>query len=206
MNTIIRFLFIFTCISFISSCASVHSTNFYTLNKPLSTLANSEETTQSLKNASMIQVSVNVPDGLKRPQIVINHKDGSRILVLEHDRWLSAFDEELKDALTSGIHASQKDQSLLANNRYLISVNLLQMDTFIADKVTADFHWKITRQDNASQATNPYILNCQFTANQPIKNSVQGAVEGIKAIVQDVINLISQQIQTMDSTPVKDCS
>ncbi|MGJ8619806.1 MAG: PqiC family protein [Methylophilaceae bacterium] len=206
MNTIIRLLVIFACICVVWSCASVHSTNFYTLSRSLPQLPNNEQNTVAIENAPSLRVSVNVPDGLKRPQIVLNNKDGSRISVLEHDRWLSAFDEELKDALTSGIHNNANTQSLSSNNHYQISVKLLQMDTMLADTVTANFHWKITRNDNVSRTTKPSIPTCEFSASKPISNTVASAVKGMQAIVQDLAQTLSEQIVKMESGPVNTCS
>lgn len=204
MQTIIRFALILNCLGLITSCASVHPTNFYTLSKPLPTTEHNDETTPFAINAKMVEVSVDVPDVLKRPQIVINHKDDSRLLVLEHNRWSSSFEEELKDALTSGINASLKNEDLLANNQYRIAVTLLQMGTYIDDKVTAEFYWQITLK-NTAKAEISNMLNCQYSASKTIDNRIESAVKAIQAIAQDLTNIISQQIKRMESGRVREC-
>ncbi len=205
MKSMMRYLLLFTCICIVTSCATVHPTNFYTLTKPLPASLKNEQIS-TVKHANMINISVDVPDGLKRPQIVINNKNDSSLLLLEHHRWLSAFDDELSDALHSGIHGSTNIQALTSNNRYQISVQLLQMDTILADKVATHFHWKIRRHNSDDKLTSANELVCEFNANKPIGNSVDSAVEAMQAIVQDLIQIISQQIIKMESAQTDKCN
>ena len=204
MKSMMRDLLVFTCICFVTSCATVHTTNFYTLTKPLPASVKDEQIS-TVKHANMINISVDVPDGLKRPQIVINNKNDSSIQLLEHNRWLSAFDDELSDALHSGIHGNTYIQALTSNNRYKISVQLLQMDTILADKVATHFHWKIRRHNSDDKLTSANELVCEFNA-KPIGNSVDSAVEAMQAIVQDLIQIISQQIIKVETAQTDKCN
>lgn len=205
MKSMMRYLLLFTCICFVTSCATVHPTNFYTLSKPLPTPVQNEQISK-VKHANIFNISVNVPDGLKRPQIVINNKNDSSLLLLEHHRWLSAFDEELTDALNSGIHGNTNIQALTSNNRYQISVQLLQMDTVLSDRVATHFHWKISRHNSDDKLTSANELVCEFSAKKLIDNSVDSAVEAMQAIVQDLIQIISQQIIKMESAQTDKCN
>lgn len=205
MKLIIRYLLLFTCICFVTSCATVHPTNFYTLTKPLPVPVQKEQVS-TVKHANMVNISVNVPDGLKRPQIVINYKNDSRLILLEHHRWLSAFDEELSDALNSGIHGNTNIQGLTTTNRYQISVQLLQMDTVLADTVATNFHWKIKRHSSLDKEPSSNVLVCEFNASKPIDNSVDSAVNAMQAIVQDLVQIISQQIIKMELGQTDKCN
>ncbi len=205
MNTLIRYVLLAAYIGFVTSCASVQTTNFYTLSKPLDTPVNNKPTS-ILEHAHSIMILVNVPDGLKRPQIVINKKNNAQLIVLEQHRWLSSFDEELSDALTSGIYSDAHIQGLATTDRYQIAVNLLQMDTILTDKVAAKFHWKITRHISSDKTVDPQLLSCEFGAYKPINNTVESAVTGMQDIVQDLIQIIAQQVTKMESESVNSCS
>lgn len=173
--------------------------------KPFPTPEDNEQIS-IVKHANMVNISVDVPDGLKRPQIVINNKNDSSLLLLEHHRWLSAFDEELSDALNSGIHLNTNIQGLSTNARYQISLQLLQMDTVLADSVATRFHWKIRRHSNSENKTSANVLVCEFSVSKPIANSVESAVEAMQAIVQDLIQIISQQIIWIESGQTNRCN
>ncbi len=205
MNTLIRFVLLAAYISFVTSCASLQTTNFYTLSKPLVTSVN-KKPTPTLEHTHSIKILVKIPDGLKRPQIVINKKNNAQLVVLEQHRWLSSFDEELSDALTSGIYNNANIQGLATTNRYQIAVNLLQMDTILTDKVAAKFHWKITRNISSDKTVDPQLLSCEFSAYKPINNTVESAVTGMQDIVQDLIQIIAQQVTKMESESVNSCS
>lgn len=205
MKSMMRYLLLFTCICFVTSCATVHTTNFYTLTKPLPEAARNEQI-PTANHANMINISVDVPDGLKRPQIVINNKNDLSLLLLEHHRWLSTFDEELSDALNSSIHGNTNIQTLTSNNRYQISLQLLQMDTVLSDTVAMHFHWKIRLHNSDDKLNNANELVCEFNANKPIGNSVDSAVEAMQVIVQDLIQIISQQIIKMESAQTDKCN
>ncbi len=205
MNTLIRYVLLAAYIGFVTSCASVQTTNFYTLSKPLDTPVNNKPTS-ILEHPHSIKILVNVPDGLKRPQIVINKKNNAQLIVLEQHRWLSSFDEELSDALTSGIYSDAHIQGLATTDRYQIAVNLLQMDTILTDKVAAKFHWKITRHISSDKTVDPQLLSCEFGAYKPINNTVESAVTGMQDIVQDLIQIIAQQVTKMESESVNSCS
>ena len=205
MKSMMRYLLLFTCICFVTSCATVHPTNFYTLTKPLPEAARNQQISTA-KHANMINISVDVPDGLKRPQIVINNKNDSSLVLLEHHRWLSAFDEELNDALNSGIHGNTNIQALASNNRYQISVQLLQMDTVLSDRVATHFQWKIRRHNRDDKPSNASELVCEFSANKPTDTSVTSAVEAMQAIVQDLTQIISQQIIELESAQTDKCN
>lgn len=205
MKSMMRNLLLFTCICFVTSCATVHPTNFYTLKKPLPASEKNQQIS-TVKQANMINLSVDVPEGLKRPQIVINNKNDSSLLVLEHHRWLSAFDEELSDALTSGILSNTDIKSQSTDNRYQISVQLLQIDTALADTVAAHFHWRIRRHSSSADTTSLNLLVCEFTASKPIGNSVESAVVAMQDITQDLIQTMSQQIVRMESGQIDKCN
>ncbi len=205
MNTLIRYVLLAAYISFVTSCASVQTANFYTLSKSLDTPVNNKPTS-ILEHPHSIKILVNVPDGLKRPQIVINKKNNAQLIVLEQHRWLSSFDEELSDALTSGIYSDAHIQGLATTDRYQIAVNLLQMDTILTDKVAAKFHWKITRHISSDKTVDPQLLSCEFGAYKPINNTVESAVTGMQDIVQDLIQIIAQQVTKMESESVNSCS
>jgi uncharacterized lipoprotein YmbA len=192
----------------LSACVTSAKTQFYTLSKPLNTSSANTETIQSI--SQLTSISVNVPDRLKRPQLVLNTPDGTGVLMLEHDRWVSTFDDELHDAISSGIH-----QQILLNNKqstaqtmqahYRINVSLLQMDTLLNDHVTANFRWSIVNRDKSANDSSEAKLSCDFNANKNIQDGVRGAVKGTQAIVQELVNAIVERMQKINAGETAAC-
>jgi uncharacterized protein len=202
MTRYLRSFCLCSIVVLLSACVTSAKTQFYTLSKPLSTASENTETIESI--SQLTSVSVNVPDRLKRPQLVLNTPDGTGVVMLEHDRWVSTFDDELRDAISSGIH-----QHALLNSKqqahYRINVSLLQMDTLLNDHISANFHWSMINRDKSANDSNDTKLSCDFNANKNIQDGVSGAVKGTQAIVQELVNAIVERMQKIDAGETAAC-
>jgi uncharacterized protein len=192
----------------LSACATSTNTQFYTLSKPLNTLSANTETLQTV--SQLTSISVNVPDRLKRPQLVLNTPDGTGLQMLEHDRWVSAFDEELRDAISSGIHQhvllnSKQQTTQTKKTHYGINISLLQMDTLLNDHVSANFRWSIVNREKSANESSATKLSCDFNTNKNIQDGVRGAVKGTQAIVQELVNAIVDRMQKINAGETAAC-
>lgn len=182
-----------------SACATSTQPKLYTLSTPLS-----NEQTETLQPVlkpvqQWTAVSVQVPDRLKRPQLVLNKKDGTGVVMLEHDRWASAFNDELRDAIISGIHQHVIANAASQQPHYRINVTLLQMDTLLDDHITANFRWSMTNTDSKVK------LSCDFNTSANITDGVSGAVTGTQAIVHGLVKAIVMRMQAVNAGEVGSC-
>jgi len=177
-----------------AACTTTQSTHFYTLSAPVATGA--DQNYIEVHNANRIEVlPVHVPDRFRRPQLVIHAKNSTHVSMLEHERWISAFDEELTDALKGGIYLPQTNNKL---HRYVVNVDLLQMTTVLNDAVSAHFQWTIKRLNSQAVDINAINLTCDFNAQHALDQGIDGAIKGNQAVVQALIAAINVQLQVME--------
>jgi uncharacterized lipoprotein YmbA len=184
---------------FLVACSTTQSTHFYTLSAPIKTVAN--QNTLTIHTTSQIEVlPVNVPDRFRRPQLLVNFKGHNHIAILEHDRWISTFDEELTDALKNGIGLPNNNSN--HQDRYIVNVDLLQMNTVLDDTISAHYRWTIKRSNLEIADTQTLNFTCDFSANYPLDRGIAGAVKGNQTLVQDLIAAINQHLQLLSTTPM----
>lgn len=182
---------------FMAACSTTQSTHFYTLSVPVKTV--SAQNTINIHDASQIEVlPVNVPDRFRRPQLLLHLKDSNNISILEHERWISAFDEELTDALKSGIGLPNNN---IHQDRYVVNVDLLQLSTVLDDFISAQYRWTIKRSNLESAHTQIFSFTCDFSANYPLGLGIDGAVKGNQALVQALIAAINHHLQLLSTSP-----
>ncbi|HSF71443.1 MAG TPA: PqiC family protein, partial [Methylotenera sp.] len=156
----------------LAGCATqINNVRFYSL-------ANSSpaksQVEQSPSNAFIaIEVlPVNVPERLKRPQLVITSKNTAQLKILEQDRWSSSFNEELQDAFVSGISSQLNAIDVSRGGRianqptYRIAIVLQQFNATPSEQVQANFGWTITRLNTDAGLANNSALSCQATISK----------------------------------------
>ncbi len=196
----------FTTTLVLASCAANVPTRFYTLSTPVNT-------TQPVIKTTAISIEVlpvNVPERLKRPQLVISTQ-GTQLKILEQDRWSSSFNDELHDVFASGIAAQVGAVDVTRGGRvanqpiYRIAITLRQLDAVPGDKIQANFGWTITRLDTSSGVSKDTVISCQLTITKPVSNSIDAVVQGMQATVADVVAAISANVTSLNSSNAAEC-
>ena len=127
---------------------------------------------------------IDLPERLARPQLVVRRQDAgssARIDILEQHRWTSSFENELRDALASGIASrlgaidSTKGSKSVGQPVWRIGVQVRQFDAVENSRVDADFGWTLKRSDRERGVT------CRWTVSEPV-----GAASGIDGVAQAV--------------------
>ena len=122
-----------------------------------------------------------VPERLARPQLVVRSAGDatrSQVEILEQHRWASSFENEMRDALASGIAArlgaldGTKGGRPAAAPVTRIAVQLRQFDAVDGTRVDASFGWTVRRPDPA------VALVCQGSLSEPVAGT------GIDALAQ----------------------
>jgi len=188
----------------LSACASA-PTRFYTLADAAAPTAAAAVSTPT--GQTFIEVApVSVPERLARPQIVVR-TDATRVDILEQDRWSAPFNNELRDALASGVAnrlgAVDVTRGGRPNNQpvYRIVVELRQLDAVKGGKVDATFGWTITRSDNSSSAV------CRLSVVEPAAGlGVDGVVQGMQRAVGNAADAIAADVTALRSGKTGVCS
>lgn len=171
----------------LAACGSTPPTQFYTL-------ATAPAATASAGMASgpmFIEVlPVAVPERLARPQIVVRN-DATRVDVLETERWSSPFNNELRDALASGIARRLGAIDVSRSGRpadgvsYRIAVELRDLDAVRNGQVQAALGWTITRSDDRKTVV------CRLALTEAVSG---GAVADVVTAMQRVADRGAQSI------------
>jgi uncharacterized lipoprotein YmbA len=152
--------------------------SFYTLKAPMEQAAISANTTPIF----IERLTVAVPDRLARPQMVISGDNSAEIVMLEQHRWISSFDNELRDALSNGIANSigaidvSKTGSQPSKPAWRIAVQLRQFDLIENTRVDAAMSWTLRRAD----ATNS--VSCQWSGTEPVGQGINLLAQGAQRL------------------------
>lgn len=140
---------------------------------------------------------VSMPERLARPQIVVR-EDGVRVNVLEQDRWSAPFNNELRDALASGVVNRLSAVDVTRGARpsgqpvYRVIIGLRRLDAVRGGRIDADFQWAITRSDTAGSAA------CRMTiAAAASGTDIAGVVKAMQQVVADTAEAIAADVRML---------
>ncbi|WP_211473844.1 membrane integrity-associated transporter subunit PqiC [Collimonas humicola] len=187
----------------LAGCAS-SPTRFYTLSAPQAAVP-----AQAQNARLFIEVSpIALPERLARPQLVVRSSGanaGARVDILEQERWSSPFNNELRDALASGLANRLGATDVSRSGRptdqpvYRIAIELREFDAAPGDKVQATYSWSITRSDNAKTGA------CRLTVSEPVAAGIDALVLGVQRTVADAVNAIAANVNTFKSGATPAC-
>ncbi|WP_414649081.1 PqiC family protein [Collimonas sp.] len=187
----------------LAGCAS-SPTRFYTLSAPPAAIP------AVAQNAKLfIEVSpIALPERLARPQLVVRSSGanaGTRVDILEQERWSSPFNNELRDALASAIASRLGATDVSRSGRptdqpvYRIAIELREFDAAPGDKVQATYGWTVTRSDNAKTSA------CQLTVAEPVAAGIDALVLGVQRTVADAAGAIAASVGTFKNGAAPAC-
>lgn len=193
----------------LAACATpTNNMRFYSL-------ANTSPAKSSVANAPVIAIEVlpvNVPERLKRPQLVITSKNTAQLKILQQDRWSSSFNDELQDAFVSGLSQQLNAIDISRGGRmanqptYRIAIVLQQFNATPGDQVNANFGWTITRLNTGPRSTENQALSCQTTVNKTVGIGTGDVVRGIQDTVAETIQAISANISSLNNGEAGKCN
>lgn len=187
----------------LAGCTST-PTRFYTLS--VQPQDNAPTATQAQNAQIFIDVSpVTLPERLARPQLVVRTTSGTRVDILEHERWSSPFNNELRDALASGIASRLGAIDVSRSGRpadqpvYRITIALREFDAAPGEKIQATYGWTIMRSDNRRTTA------CQLTTSEPVGPGIDALVQGIQRTVASAVIGIAANITTLKANAPPVC-
>ena len=195
----------------LAACATPATTRIYTLANPSNPLVAVAPISTGATTIAIEVLPINVPERLKRPQIVLSTQGSTQLKILEQDRWSSSFNDELRDAMASGIAGQIGAADVSRGGRvagqpvYRVAIALRQFNAAPGDKVLSNFGWTVTRLANASSPGVEGSIACQSAISKTVGNTVDEVVKGLQVSVEEIAQQISASIVGMNNGGAGEC-
>ena len=192
----------------VSGCAS-KPTNYYTLAQaPLPSQAAAPASVPSFAAPMFIELTpVIVPERLARQQMVLT-KPGStsvEVELLERHRWISTFDNELREELAAGIAANVGAIDVTRSGApsllpvWRIAVQLRQFDAIENVRVDAAFGWSARRSDAPESAV------CRWSGSAAVGNGIDALAKGTQQVTDLAAQAIARHVKALALDPAAQC-
>ncbi|KQW57345.1 membrane integrity-associated transporter subunit PqiC [Variovorax sp. Root411] len=185
----------------LAGCASKPD-NYYTLASPV---AAAEAAPSTLGSAAPLYIElapVAVPERFARPQMVVRKPNGSvQVEVLEQHRWASSFENELRDALASGVAARLGALDVTKGGRqgalpvWRIAVQLRQFDAVDGGRVDASFGWTLRRSDEARTVV------CQLDLGEAVGTGMDAVAHGAQRVASAAAVAMARSVNAARANP-----
>jgi len=184
-----------------AGCASKPD-NYYTLASPV---AAAEAAPSTLSSAAPLYIElapVAVPERFARPQMVVRQPNGSvQVEVLEQHRWAASFENELRDALASGIAGRLGALDVTKGGRqssqpvWRIAVQLQQFDAVDGGRVDASFNWTLRRSDEARTVV------CQLNLGEAVGSGMDAVAQGAQRVTSAAAAAMARSVSAARANP-----
>lgn len=152
---------------------------------------------------------VAMPERFARPQLVVRGKGGAgsaEVDILEQHRWSSSFENELRDALGSGIagRLGAVDATRFARPRgqpaLRIAVQLRQFDAVEGSRVDASFNWTIRSTEEGATAA------CQLSLSEPVGSGIGALAQGMQRVTARLSDAVARSAAAMQANQAPPCA
>ena len=185
----------------LAGCASKPD-SYYTLSSPVPAAEAAPSTLGSAAPVYIELAPVAVPERLARPQMVVGKANGGvQVDVLEQHRWAASFENELRDALASGIAARlgafdvTKGGGQTSQPVWRIAVQVRQFDAVDGGRVDAGFSWTLRRSDETR------TLVCQLNVGEPVASGIDAVAEGAQRVTGTAAAAIARSVNAARANP-----
>jgi hypothetical protein len=204
MHLLKHYLTLFTTSIILAACATITPTHFYTLSN-IGQYGGSEHLTTN--NTHIDLRPVIVPERLKRTQILLNTANSTELTMLENERWASAFNDELHDAISAELNKQLLNENTTTNtpSNYRVWVELHRLEVLKGQTIKAELSWKITQLASANNDEKTYTSACQLQLTEPVGNSTDLIVQGLQKIVLKLSTAIAGNIKDLGAGKASLC-
>lgn len=149
-----------------------------------------------------------VPERLARPQMVVRQQGdaSAQVYVLEQHRWVSSFENELRDALASGVAMRLGAIDITKGGRqattpaYRVAVQVRQFDAVEGSHIDGAFSWTIRRSDDARATA------CQFSISEPVGPGIDAMAQGARRLTGELATAIARSVTSAAAKPDAVCA
>ncbi|RYY91270.1 MAG: membrane integrity-associated transporter subunit PqiC [Comamonadaceae bacterium] len=150
---------------------------------------------------------VAVPERLARPQMVLRRagEGSAEVRVLEQHRWASSFEQELRDALSSGVAARLGVPDVTRGGRaqgqsvWRVSVQLQSFDAVEDGDVQARLQWRLRRPDGSDAGA------CNWAASESAGAGIDALAQGAQRLTARAAQAIATQIAGLQAGGMLRC-
>ncbi|WP_395316158.1 membrane integrity-associated transporter subunit PqiC [Variovorax sp. UC74_104] len=185
----------------LAGCASKPD-NYYTLASPLAVADAAPSTVGGAAPLYIELAPVAVPERFARPQMVVRQPNGSvQVEVLEQHRWASSFENELRDALASGIAGRLGALDVTRGGKqgsqpvWRIAVQLRQFDAVEGGRVDAGFSWTLRRSDEARTVV------CQLNLGEAVGGGMDAVAQGAQRVTAAAAAAMARSVSAARANP-----
>jgi len=185
----------------LAGCASKPD-NYYTLASPVASADAAPSTLGGTAPLYIELAPVAVPERFARPQMVVRQPGGSvQVEVLEQHRWASSFENELRDALSSGIAGRLGALDVTKGGRqasqpvWRIAVQLQQFDAVDGGRVDAGFSWTLRRSDEARTVV------CQLNIGEAVGGGMDAVAQGAQRVTAAAAAAMARSVSAARANP-----
>lgn len=188
-----------------AACAST-GPQYYSLadNRPLQA-ASAPAAGQAGSTATRLAIEVApvaMPERFARPQLVVRQKgaaDSAQVDILEQHRWASSFEEELRDALASGIAGrlgaidATRAPAPRGQPVVRIAVQLHRFDATQGGSVDASFGWTLRRADKQA------VSSCRLSLSEPVGGGIEAVAAGARRVSSQLAEAIAGSVEAVQA-------
>jgi hypothetical protein len=151
---------------------------------------------------------VAMPERFARPQMVVRQQgaaDGPEVDILEAHRWASSFENELRDALASGVAGrlgavdATKSGRARGHPVVRIAVQMRQFDAVENSRVDAGFSWTVRRVEDGPSVA------CQLSLSEPVDRGLDALARGAQRLTSKLADAIARSVAASASNPEISC-
>jgi hypothetical protein len=152
--------------------------------------------------------AISMPERFARPQLVVRPKDGSsgpQVDILEQHRWSSSFENELRDALASGVASRVGAVDVSKSGRQRgepvtrIAVQMGQFDAVVGSRVDAAFSWTLKRTDEGP------ATGCQLSLSEPVGSGMDALAQGAQRVTAKLADAIAASVTGLQAGRMPPC-
>lgn len=150
---------------------------------------------------------LSLPERLARPQMVVrqNGDASAQVEVLEQHRWASSFEDELRDALSSGVASrlgafdASKGGRQTSQPVYRIAVQVRRFDAIEGTRVDGGFSWTVKRSDETVPTA------CSFDTSEPVGPGIDAVAQGARRVTATAASAIARSVTAAGAKPGGAC-
>jgi uncharacterized protein len=180
----------------LSGCAAPPP-RYYTLATPVQISANMTGPAVARQQRVCIEVMpVVVPERLNRHNLMFNKRNGS-LQVLEQERWLVPFPDELRDAMSQRLQAELHAIDTYHQGTaglgpcYRISVEVVQFDSAPGTSVDAVLNWRVQALPDGTPIWG------RTTIELPVATGMHNVIDAYQQLVVELADDIAVQVREL---------
>lgn len=140
---------------------------------------------------------VGVPERLARPQLVLRSAGTAEVRVLEQHRWASSFEQELRDALATGVAARLGATDVTRGGRvqgqtvWRINVQVQAFEAVEDAQVGTRLQWRLRRPDGTDAG------GCAWAGSEAAGSGIEAVAQGAQRLTARAAGAIARQITAL---------